>query len=336
MYEQAFHHKDISQLSFLITGGAGFIGSHIVEYLLRHGAKKVRVIDDLSTGSASNVSLFQEHPNYEFLQEDIRDLDSCRRACKGIDIIAHQAAIGSVPRSLKDPYTTLSVNVSGFANVVKAASEEGIQRMVYASSSSVYGDEPNLPKQEDRIGRQLSPYAVSKYANELLASVFAEQYGIELLGFRYFNVFGSRQRPDGPYAAVIPLFIERLLNQQEVFIDGDGLQTRDFTYIENVVQANVLGMLNAQSSDCNGQIINVAFGERYSVLDLYQMIAKDLDVSQPPQHRAARKGDVRDSHADVSKATQLLGYAPQVSFQKGLKRTIAFFEEVYLASRKEG
>jgi UDP-N-acetylglucosamine 4-epimerase len=321
---QVFHQKDISNASFLVTGGAGFIGSHIVEYLLRHGAGKVRVLDNLSTGFRRNIDLFAGHPAFEFLEGDIRDVKVCAEACKGIDYVTHQAALGSVPRSVKDPVTTNEVNISGFINIITAAKDAGVKTFVYASSSSVYGDEPNLPKYEDRTGNPLSPYAVTKKTNELYADVFARLYGLRVIGLRYFNIFGPRQDPDGPYAAVIPLFVSGILNGSPVYINGDGAQTRDFTFVENAVQANIRGMLT-DNPEAFGKAYNIAVGENFSVNFLYESIRDILGISHQPIHREPRAGDIRNSLADISRARTLLGYEPTQRFMEGLKETVAFF-----------
>lgn len=266
-----FHNEDLSNLSFLITGGAGFIGSHIAEYLLKNGAGKVRVIDNFSNGFESNLAVLRPYNSFEFVEGDIRDPEICRTVCEGIDYVSHQAALGSVPRSIKDPSSTNDVNVGGFVNILNAARESKVKQFVYASSSSVYGDEPTLPKKEFRIGNCLSPYAVSKRADELYAAVFAKAYGIATLGFRYFNIFGPRQDPEGPYAAVIPLFVKAIMNGTTAFINGDGEQTRDFTFVENAVQVNVKGMLS-HNEDAKNKVYNVAVGENYSVNFLYNFI----------------------------------------------------------------
>lgn len=319
-----FHHRDISGSSFLVTGGAGFIGSHIVGYLLANGAGKVRVLDSLATGLRGNVDMFTAYSGYEFMQGDIRDAATCRAACEGIDYVCHQAALGSVPRSVKDPVTTNEVNISGFVNMITAAKDAGVKAFVYASSSSVYGDEPNLPKIEERTGNLLSPYAVTKKTNELYASVFAALYGMKVIGLRYFNVFGPRQDPNGPYAAVIPLFVSGILNGSEVFINGDGNQTRDFTYVENAVQANILALLTDDPAAC-GQVYNVAVGANFSVNFLYEAIRGLLNVQHQPTYRDARSGDIRDSLADISRARRLLGYDPTVQFLDGLSVTVKYF-----------
>lgn len=324
----AFHTKDISQNTFLVTGGAGFIGSHITEYLLKNGAGKVRVLDNFLTGLRENIDLFTGYSNFEFIEGDIRDFETCKKACDGVDYVSHQAALGSVPRSVKDPVTSNEVNVSGFLNMITAAKDAGVKSFVYASSSSVYGDEPNLPKIEDRVGNPLSPYAVTKKTNELYADVFAKLYGMNVVGLRYFNVFGPRQDPNGPYAAVIPLFVSGILSQTPVYINGDGEQTRDFTYVDNAVQANIRGMLT-DNTDAFGQAYNVAVGENFSVNFLYESIREMLGKDHQPTYREERAGDIRNSLADITKASKLLGYQPTKRFLDGLQQTVAFFKEIY-------
>ena len=324
----AFHTKDISQNTFLVTGGAGLIGSHITEYLLKNGAGKVRVLDNFLTGLRENIDLFSGYSNFEFIEGDIRDFETCKKACDGVDYVSHQAALGSVPRSVKDPVTSNEVNVSGFLNMITAAKDAGVKSFVYASSSSVYGDEPNLPKTEDRVGNPLSPYAVTKKTNELYADVFAKLYGMNVVGLRYFNVFGPRQDPNGPYAAVIPLFVSGILSQTPVYINGDGEQTRDFTYVDNAVQANIRGMLT-DNTDAFGQAYNVAVGENFSVNFLYESIREMLGKDHQPTYREERAGDIRNSLADITKASKLLGYQPTKRFLDGLQQTVAFFKEIY-------
>lgn len=323
-----FHNQDLKDSSFLITGGAGFIGGHIAEYLLKNGAGKVRVIDNFSNGFQSNLDVLRHYNAFEFLEGDIRDLETCRKASEGIDYISHQAALGSVPRSIKDPSNTNDVNVGGFVNILKAAVDNNVRQFVYASSSSVYGDEPTLPKKEDRIGNCLSPYAVSKRADELYASVFANSYNIPVLGFRYFNIFGPRQDPDGPYAAVIPLFVKAIMKNTSAFINGDGEQTRDFTYVENAVQVNVKGMLST-NPDAKNKVYNVAVGKNYSVNFLYNAIKKYLNSTIDATHRQPREGDIRNSLADISQAKNLLGYEPTMNFESGLVKTIEYFKDLY-------
>ena len=323
-----FHNKDLSDLSFLVTGGAGFIGSHIAEYLLKNNAGKVRVLDNLANGFQSNLDVLRAYQGFEFLEGDIRNLDTCRKACEGIDYVSHQAALGSVPRSIKDPSSTNDVHVGGFVNMLKAAAENSVKQFVYASSSSVYGDEPTLPKIEDRVGNCLSPYAVSKKADELYADVFAKAYGIPVLGFRYFNIFGPRQDPDGPYAAVIPLFVKAIMNNTSAFINGDGDQTRDFTFVENAVQVNIKGMLT-ENEEAKNKVYNVAVGENYSVNFLYNFIKDRLNSDIEPVHRDPREGDIRNSLADISRAQELLNYEPTTMFKDGLIKTIDFFKDLY-------
>lgn len=323
-----FEHKPLEKFSFLVTGGAGFIGGHLAEYLLQQGAAKVRVLDNLSTGLESNLDILRTYPNFEFLHGDIRDLNTCREAVAGMDYVSHQAALGSVPRSVKDPVTSNEVNVSGFVNMITAAKDEGVKAFVYASSSSIYGDEPNLPKVESRVGNPLSPYAVTKKTNELYADVFHKLYGLPVIGLRYFNVFGPRQDPNGPYAAVIPLFVSGILSGKEVFINGDGAQTRDFTFVANAVQANVRAMLCEQAA-AFGKAYNVAVGENFSVNFLYEEIRNLLSFPHTPTYRQPREGDIRDSLADISLAKDLLQYAPETRFLDGLKVTVAYFEKMY-------
>jgi UDP-N-acetylglucosamine 4-epimerase len=325
---QQFHTEDISNASFLVTGGAGFIGSHIAEYLLKHGAKKVRVLDNMVNGFEKNLSVLKSYPNFEFTEGDIRNFDTCLQATSGIDYVSHQAALGSVPRSIKEPLYFNEVNVGGFANMLHASVANKVKTFVYASSSSVYGDEPTLPKVENRIGNCLSPYAATKKTNELYAQVFADVYGIKLMGFRYFNIFGPRQDPDGPYAAVIPLFVKGIMNNTPVYINGDGEQTRDFTYVDNAVQVNVNGML-CDNENAFKQVYNVAVGERFSVNQLYHLCAKELGSNWQPVYREPRAGDIRDSLADISLAKNLLGYQPTKKFEEGLIETVKYFKAIY-------
>lgn len=323
-----FHDGDLSGLSFLITGGAGFIGNHIAEYLLKNGAGKVRVLDNMSNGFESNLKILRDYSSFEFIEGDIRDIETCRKACIGIDYVSHQAALGSVPRSIKEPSYTNDVNVGGFVNIVNAAVENKIRKLVYASSSAVYGDELTLPKKEERTGNCLSPYAVSKKANELYAQVFAGVYDISLIGFRYFNIFGPRQDPDGPYAAVIPLFVKAIMARTPAYINGDGNQTRDFTFVDNAVQVNIKGMLS-RNDDTNNKVYNVAVGENYSINYLYNEIQHYLKSDHKAINREPREGDIRNSLADISLAKDLLGYQPETKFDQGLKKTIEYFKDLY-------
>lgn len=327
MYKKAYQNESIDGLHFLVTGGAGFIGSHIVEYLLEHGAK-VRVIDNMVSGLKSNIDLFNNNPNYEFIEGDIRDLDFCKSVCKGVDYISHQAALGSVPRSLAEPENTNASNVDGYLNMLIAAKENKVKRIVYASSSSVYGDSKGLPKIESEIGNQLSPYAVSKYTNELYAHVFSLNFDMKIIGLRYFNVFGPRQNPDGPYAAVIPLFVDGLMNNKPVYIDGDGEQTRDFTFVANAVQANIKALF-ATWENITDHVFNVAVGENFSVNTLFNDVKNALGASDDAIYRAPRKGDVRNSLADISRAKNQLSYNPEFDFHDGLKLTVDYFKTIY-------
>lgn len=325
MNNSSYHTVELAELSFLVTGGAGFIGSHISEYLLSSGAKKVRVLDNLSTGFEKNIKHLEKFESFEFVEGDIRDMAVCQSCCKGIDYVSHQAALGSVPRSIDDPITTNEVNVSGFLNVLVAAKDAGVRRVVYAASSSTYGDSPSLPKVEDSIGRPLSPYAVTKYVNELYADIFYKVYQLESIGLRYFNVFGPRQNPKGAYAAVIPLFIDAILNNTAPKVNGDGEQTRDFTYVENVIQANMKSLLTTNAKAVN-QVYNVAVGERISLNGLVEVI-NELEVCNVrPQYGPSRKGDVQDSLADISKAKMLLNYTPSIKLVEGLKLTLDWFK----------
>jgi len=330
MYNTRFHDCDLGEVSILVTGGAGFIGSNIVEYLLKYGVAKVRVVDNLLTGFYENLKQFEGYSNFEFIKGDIADYNTCVQVCEGIDVITHQAALGSVPRSINNPVATNHNNVTGFLNILTVAKEAGIRRFVYASSSSVYGDEPTLPKVEERTGKLLSPYAVSKHTNEVYANVFYQLFNMECIGLRYFNVFGPNQSPKGAYAAVIPLFVNGLMNGKEVYIDGQGDQTRDFTFVENAVQANIKALF-CKDKAAFGEVFNIACGERISVLDLYEHIKKALDVNSSPTFRDSRKGDIKNSLADISKAKNLLQYQPEVNVADGLAITVQNFKSLLKA-----
>ncbi|SEA44554.1 SDR family oxidoreductase [Pedobacter hartonius] len=320
MYESPYHIQDISSTSFLVTGGAGFIGSNLVHYLLKYGAAKVRVLDNLSTGSLKNLEEFGSNPAFEFIEGDIRDLETCKRSCSKIDYVSHQAALGSVPRSIYDPISTNQVNIDGFLNMLLSVKDEQCRRMVYAASSSTYGDSHELPKKEEQIGNPLSPYAVTKLVNELYADVFRKTYGTDSIGLRYFNVFGPKQDPGGAYAAVIPLFIRSVLTNHPPLINGDGNQTRDFTFIENVIQANVKALLF--SGPLPHTVYNVACAEQITLNQLWAML-KTLGNTDPGQtYGPSRTGDIHDSLADISRIKTDLGYEPFFPVSEGIKLTL--------------
>lgn len=325
MYETPWHKEDISSKRFLVTGGAGFIGSHLVEYLLKHNAAEVRVLDDLSTGFITNINLFSEDSRFNFISGSIVNLEDCRKACEGVDYVLHHAALGSVPRSIDNPIATHEVNANGFLNMLVAARDAKVDRFIYASSSSVYGDNTDSPKKEENVGRALSPYAITKKLNEQYAAVFADLYGMNVIGFRYFNIFGPRQSPNGAYAAAIPLFIDGLLNNKPVYINGDGLQSRDFTFVSNVVKANMLALFSP-ADKVRGQIFNIAAGGSTSVLDIFNALKRHSGSSLEPVFREERKGDIRNSCADVSKAGKAFGYTADVQSDAGLKFTVDWFK----------
>lgn len=327
MYENKYHDIDLQNVKVLITGGAGFIGSNIVEYLVKYNVGRVRILDNFSTGFKANIEEFLSLANVELLEGDIRDLAICQKACEGIDYVLHQAALGSVPRSINDPITTNVVNISGFLNMLVAVRDKKVKRMVYAASSSTYGDSKELPKVEDRIGRPLSPYAVTKYVNELYADVFAKTYGIKTIGLRYFNVFGPKQSPKGEYAAVIPLFIKAIKEGKTAYINGDGEQTRDFTFVENAIQANIKAMLT-DNQEADNQVYNVAYGERISLNHLWDLLNKLTNQNIKANYREDRKGDVRNSLADINKAKSKLNYSPKLNFYQGLLKTLEYVHSI--------
>lgn len=309
---------------FLITGGAGFIGSNLCEAILNLGYK-VRCLDDLSTGKQANVDMFLDNPNYEFIKGDIKDLNTCMKACEGIEYVLNQAAWGSVPRSIEMPLFYCANNIQGTLNMLEAARQNGVKKFVYASSSSVYGDEPDLPKKEGKEGNLLSPYAVSKRADEEWAKQYTKHYGLDTYGLRYFNVFGRRQDPNGAYAAVIPKFIKQLLNGETPTINGDGKQSRDFTYIENVIEANLKACLAPH--EAAGEAFNIAYGGREYLLDIYYGLTDALGIDKEPNFGPDRPGDIKHSNADISKAKKLLGYDPDWSFDRGIKAAIEWYKE---------
>lgn len=312
----------IRNKKILVTGGAGFIGSNLTEAILEQG-NQVVVLDNYSTGKKENIQEFISNPNFTFIEGDIRNLEDCLKACEGVDAILHQAAIGSVPRSIANPYFSHDNNVSGFLRILEAAKEKGVKRIVYASSSSVYGDHPTLPKVEDQIGNQLSPYAVTKYADELYAGVFAKCYGMELIGLRYFNVFGRRQDPDSTYAAVIPKFVKSFIHGESPVINGDGTHSRDFTYIDNVIQINLLAAFTQNPAAIN-TVYNVAVGDNANLNKLIELLKLNLSQFIPAVkaieviHGPERAGDIRHSLASIDKARNLLGYNPTINFEEGL------------------
>jgi UDP-N-acetylglucosamine 4-epimerase len=318
LYKIPYHTEDLSGYSFLITGGAGFIGSNIVEYLLKYGAGKVRVLDNLSNGYFENIQEFMRLPNFEFILGDIRDFETCKKALEGIDFVSHQAALGSVPRSIGDPITSNDVNVSGFLNVLTAVKDApNVKRMIYAASSSTYGDSPELPKKEGNEGNPLSPYAVTKLVNELYADVYSKVYGMHTIGLRYFNVFGPKQNPNNPYAAVIPIFCKAFIENETPLINGDGLTSRDFTFVENAVQANIKGML-LQNLDKH-EVMNMACGDQITLNQMIEMLNVISHKNISPNYGPERKGDVKHSKASIDKISKLLNYSPEFRFQKGLE-----------------
>lgn len=320
-YENVIFPKETK---FLVTGAAGFIGSNLVEVLLNMGYK-VRGLDDFATGKKENVEEFIDNPNYEFIEGDIRDFETCLRACNGIDYVLHQAAWGSVPRSIDMPLLYEEINIKGTLNMMEAARQSGVKKFVYASSSSVYGDEPNLPKKEGREGNLLSPYALTKMANEEYGKLYTKLYGLDTYGLRYFNVFGKRQDPNGVYAAVIPKFIKQLLNDEQTTIYGDGKQSRDFTYIENVIEANLKAC--KATHEAAGEVYNIAYGGREYLIDIYHVLCKTLGKDIKPIFGPERKGDIKHSNADISKAKEVLGYDPEWSFERGIVEAIEWYRE---------
>ncbi len=307
---------------FLITGAAGFIGSNLVEAILNLGYQ-VRGLDNFSTGKRENLVLFKENPNFEFIEGDIRDLDTCMMACNGVDYVLNQAAWGSVPKSIEMPLLYEEVNIKGTLNMMESARQNNVKKFVYASSSSIYGDEPNLPKKEGVEGNLLSPYALTKRVDEEYGKLYTKLFGLDTYGLRYFNVFGRRQDPNGPYAAVIPKFIKQLLNNERPTIYGDGKQSRDFTYIENVIEANLKAC--KAPHEAAGHTFNIAFGEREYLIDIYYDLCKALGKKIEPIFGPDRPGDIKHSSADISKARALLGYEPEWSFEKGIKVAIEWY-----------
>ena len=310
--------------TFLVTGGAGFIGSNLCEAILKMGYK-VRCLDDLSTGKQANVDIFLDNPNYTFIKGDIKDLDTCMAACEGVDYVLNQAAWGSVPRSIEMPLFYEKNNIMGTLNMMEAARQQGVKKFVYASSSSVSGDHPVLPKKEGREGNLLSPYALTKRVDEEFAKLYTRLYGLDTYGLRYFNVFGRRQDPDGAYAAVIPKFIKMLMNGETPTINGDGMQSRDFTYIENVIEANLKACLAPH--EAAGNAFNIAYGGREYLIDIYHSLTRALGKDIEPNFGPDRAGDIKHSNADISKAREMLGYDPDYDFDSGLKLACDWYVE---------
>ena len=322
---------NINNKKILVTGGAGFIGSNLCEALLEK-QNTVVCLDNFATGKRENIADFLNNSNFTFIAGDIRNIEDCQKASQGVDYILHQAALGSVPRSIKDPITSNDVNVSGFLNILVAARDNKVKRVVYAASSSTYGDSESMPKVEDIIGKPLSPYAITKYVNELYADIFSKTYSLETIGLRYFNVFGRKQDPNGAYAAVIPKFVSQLMAGQSPVINGDGNYSRDFTYIDNVIQANLLSLVTTNPKAIN-TVYNVAFGDRNTLNDLMRYLKEYLSSFDPKIASVAvingpnRAGDIPHSHASVQKAKVLLNYNPQFSLQKGLKEAVKWYWE---------
>jgi UDP-N-acetylglucosamine 4-epimerase len=324
MQNSTTESESISTKKFLVTGGAGFIGSHLSHYLVKNNALQVVVLDDLSTGFKNNIEDLLQYPNFKFVEGSITDPQTCLAACQDIDVVLHHAALGSVPRSVENPIKTNEVNVSGFVNMLFAAKECGVKKFIYASSSSVYGDDSTFPKTESNTGNLLSPYAVSKYTNEKYAAVFSSLYGMQTIGFRYFNVFGERQNPEGAYAAVIPKFIASLLKNEAGNIYGTGDNTRDFTYVGNVVKANSLAIHTDNMP--KSTVMNIACGGTISVNDIYRKIAGFLKKENiPPVYLPERRGEIKDSYANISLAAGMINYAPLVSVTDGLKQTVDWY-----------
>jgi UDP-N-acetylglucosamine 4-epimerase len=315
---------DIHDKNFLVTGGAGFIGSAVSEYLLKNGAKIVRVIDNLATGSRKNLEPLEKYNNFEFMFGTITDYDFCLKATQDMNIVCHQAALASVPKSILEPDEYNNVNVTGFLNMLNAAKTNGIKRIVYASSSAVYGDNTDNVKVENRTGNQLSPYALTKYIDDLYANMYTRLYSMECIGLRYFNVFGPTQNPNGAYAAAIPKFLQQLKLNKSPTIYGDGLQTRDFTYIDNVVNANFIAM-TTNNTNCFGESFNIGTGQQVQVLSVYDNIVDILNIDIKPIFAEKRVGDIEHSLANIDKAKELLGWSPTVSFIDGLNVTVKMF-----------
>jgi UDP-N-acetylglucosamine 4-epimerase len=327
LYNTPYHSTDLSQYKFLITGGAGFIGSNIVEYLLKYKAGHVRVLDNLSNGYFENIKDFMSLPNFEFVLGDIRDLDTCKKAVEGMDFVAHQAALGSVPRSISDPITSNEVNISGFLNILNVAKDSlSLKRLVYAASSSTYGDSLAIPKVEGYEGNPISPYAVTKLVNELYADVYSKVYNFHTIGLRYFNVFGPKQNPNNPYAAVIPIFCQAFINGRSPLINGDGETSRDFTFVENAIQANIKAMLHPILA--KHEVMNVACGDQISLNKMVELLMKISQKEVVPTYGPERTGDIRHSKASIEKIKKNIGYIPKYYFEDGLTIVYKWYENL--------
>jgi UDP-N-acetylglucosamine 4-epimerase len=328
LYNTHYHDDiDLSKYSFLVTGGAGFIGSNLVEYLLKFNAGKVRVLDNLSNGYLDNIKDFIELPNFEFIEGDIRNIDTCKKAAEGMDFISHQAALGSVPRSISDPITTNEVNITGFLNILSAAKDSlSLKRLVYAASSSTYGDSPAIPKVEGYEGNPISPYAVTKLVNELYADVFSKVYDFHTIGLRYFNIFGPKQNPNNPYAAVIPIFCQAFIEGRSPLINGDGETSRDFTFVENAVQANIKAMLLPIIA--KHEVMNVACGDQISLNKMVELLRKISKKEVLPSYGRERTGDIRHSKASIEKIKKIIGYTPKYYFEEGLTIVYKWYENL--------
>ncbi|MFA9213148.1 MAG: SDR family oxidoreductase [Candidatus Methylacidiphilales bacterium] len=353
LYNTPYHTTDLTKFKFLVTGGAGFIGSNIVEYLIKYNAGHVRVLDNLSNGYFENIKDFMDLPNFEFILGDIRNLETCKKAIVGMDFVSHQAALGSVPRSIADPITSNEVNVGGFLNVLTAVKDApSVKQMAYAASSSTYGDSPTLPKVEGNEGNPLSPYAVTKLVNELYADVYSKVYGLHTIGLRYFNVFGPKQNPNNPYAAVIPIFCKAFIEGKQPTINGDGLTSRDFTFVENAVQANIRAMLIGVEKGLDGlesltpnseakinksknqkinkldkhEVFNMACGDQVTLNEMIDILNQLSGQQIKPIYGPERKGDVKHSKASIDKISNFLNYEPQFRFQKGLEIVFEWYK----------
>lgn len=323
MYESSHHPASLEKTSFLITGAAGFIGSHLAEYLVKYNAGKIILVDNLSTGNKTNIEPFLKSGNVTFHEKDVNDTEFMARITEGVDFVLHQAALGSVPRSIKDPLSTHAANATGFISVLEACRRSKVRKLIYASSSSVYGDSEELPKVEGRTGRVKSPYAITKVSNELYAGLYARMHGMSVVGLRYFNIFGPRQNPSGPYAAAIPLFMLEALKGGNPVVYGDGEQSRDFTFVENAVQANIRALYAGEN--ISGSVFNIACGERYTLNQVLDLLGKLSGKKLEARYEKERAGDIRDSHASIELATKKLGYKPEIKLEEGLKLTLDWY-----------